>query len=103
MGIEVILIALGIVLFGGMFLACYFSYHEKITVQAEVSVATVAEAEKTPAFYVGPTSTEVMPVDMLVRQIEHHLRRELIVANLFVDDPSAQTLWMGIQPVQEAC
>jgi hypothetical protein len=83
MGIEVLLYLLGIVLFAGMLVAGY------VTVSA-------APPQHEPARIVvedwsGPFADEVV-----IRHIEHHLRRERLFANCFVDAPSAETLRSGL-------
>ncbi|MBI2216125.1 MAG: hypothetical protein HYU51_02410 [Candidatus Rokubacteria bacterium] len=92
MALEIILIVLAVVLFGGMFLGLFLSYRE---IEAERSKAP-ARADLEPQRFYGWSSRDAAAVEeLMLRQIEHHLRREAVIAEQFIKDPSPQTLRAG--------
>jgi hypothetical protein len=89
MALEIILIVLAVVLFGGMFLGLFLSYRD---IEARRSEAA-RRADLKPQHFYGWSGRDAAAVEELIlRQIEHHLRREALIAEQFIKDPSPQTL-----------
>lgn len=89
---EIVLIALGVVLFGGVFLGLLLSYRE---IEAERTKAAAARARRKPAFYAWGDRDAALTEELMLRQIEHHLRREALLAEQFILNPNPQTLRAG--------
>lgn len=90
MGLEIFLIVLAVVLFGGMFLGLFLSYRD---IEEKRSKAP-APAEELDAqhFYGWSSRDAAVAEELILRQIEHHLRREALIGEQFVTDPSPETL-----------
>jgi hypothetical protein len=89
MAIDTFLVLLAVVLFGGMFLGLFLSYRD---IEAERSKA-LAPADLKPQRFYGWSSRDAATVEeLMLREIEHHLRREALIAEQFIKDPSAETL-----------
>lgn len=91
MALEIFAIVAVLVLFTGMFLALLFSYREIEEKRAQAPPAQV----RSPALYGWQGHSKAMAEELMLRQIEHHLRREALLAEQFVMDPSQQTLRAG--------
>jgi hypothetical protein len=90
MAIGFLLILLAVVLLGGMFLGLWLSYRETEAQRTKVSAA--AEAVRASSFYGWSQRDQALADDLMLRQIEHHLRRETLIAQQFIENPSPQTL-----------
>jgi hypothetical protein len=91
MAIEIFLIAVGVVLFGGLFVGLFLSYTEAETERA----SSGKPAERQPALYGWEARNAALAEELMLRQIEHHLRREAMLAEQFVMDPNPHTLRAG--------
>jgi hypothetical protein len=49
-------------------------------------------AQEAPTFYEWHPPNLPIPDEVLLRQIEHHLRREALIAEHFIQNPSSETL-----------
>lgn len=93
MAIGFLLILLAVVLLGGMFVGLWLSYRETEGQRTKVSAA--ADAVMTSSFY-GWSQRDQTPADeLMLRQIQHHLRRETLIAQQFTENPSPQALRAG--------
>ena len=94
MPIEFLLIALAVVLFGGTFLGLFLSYSET---EAERSRRrpVAADVVRAPGFFGWRARDAALAEELALRQIEHHLRREAMLAEQFINNPSPQTLRAG--------
>ncbi len=101
MGIEILVIGLAVVLFGGMFLGLLLSYRDQES--RRTRPAAGAEAVKSGDFYGLHVRDAALAEELMLRQIEHHLRREALLAEQFILDPSPRTLRAGSHPRMEAC
>ncbi len=98
MAIEILLIALAVVLFGGMFLGLLLSYREA---EADrTTCAAAADVVSASSFYGGRPHDAAIAEELMLRQIEHHLRREAMIAEQFINNPSPQTLRAGDDDLQ---
>ncbi len=100
MGIQIMLVVFGVTLFAGLFFALLFSYRER---EAELARPAATVRVRTPlmvapSFFAKPEMDTPVHHDLAVREIEHHLRQELMVADLFLKTPSMEALWLGRQP-----
>jgi hypothetical protein len=93
MAIEILLIVLVVTVFGGMLLGLFLSYRE-IEARRTDSASTAATT-KGSRFYGGRERDAVRAQELALRQIEHHLRREELLAEYFIAHPSPQTLRAG--------
>ncbi len=89
MALEIVLIVLAVVLFGGMFLGLFLSYRD---IEAKRSKAATADAFKPQQFYGWSRRDAALAEELILRQIEHHLRREALIAEQFISDPRPETL-----------
>lgn len=89
---EILLIALGVVLFGGMFVGLLLSYRD---IEAERTKAAAARTTRKPSFYGWGDQDAALTEELMLRQIEHHLRREALLAEQFIRNPNPQTLRAG--------
>lgn len=93
MAIEIFLIAVAVVLFGGMFLGLFLSFRE---VEAErAGKSRQIERRQAPALYGWEARNAAIAEELMLRQIEHHLRREALLAEQFVMNPNPHTLRAG--------
>jgi hypothetical protein len=93
MTIEIFAIVVAVVLFGGMLLALVVSYRE---IEAERTRASIeAERPPAPALFGWKARSAALAEEMMLRQIEHHLRREAMLAEQFVMNPNPRTLRAG--------
>ncbi len=93
MAIEVLLIVLGTVLFGGMFLGLFLSYRDTEAERTRKAEAVAGWVE-TSNFYHW-RRRDAGSDDLMLRQIEHHLREEELLAEQFVRNPNRETLRAG--------
>lgn len=93
MAIEILVIGLAVVLFGGMFLGLLLSYRE--TEAARTTRASAPGVHDAAALYGWRAADAALAEELMLRQIEHHLRREAMLAEQFIDNPSPQTLRSG--------
>ena len=91
MAIEFFLIALAVVLFGGMFLGLALAYREGEAQRAAASAAAEHAAAST-GLYRWSVADAALAEELMLRQIEHHLRRESLIAEQFTDNPTPQML-----------
>jgi hypothetical protein len=89
MAIEIFLIVLAVVLFGGMFFGLFLSYRE---VEAERNKPAPPKVLQVPKFYAWRERDVALAEELMLRQIEHHLRHESLVAERFIRNPSSETL-----------
>lgn len=90
MALEIMLIVLAVVLFGGMFLGLFLSYQD---IEARRSKAAApAERLEPQEFYGWSGRGGALSEELMLRQIEHHLRREALIAERFIGTPSPQML-----------
>jgi hypothetical protein len=89
---EILLIALGVILFGGMFLGLLLSYRD---IEASRTKAAAAREGRKPAFYGWSARDGALTEELMLRQIEHHLRREAFLAEQFIRNPNPETLRAG--------
>lgn len=94
MTIEFLLIALGVVLFGGLFACLVMNMREA---EAEQTKASAKEKTTRPAagLYEPRPRDEALAQELMLRQLEHYVRREALIAEQFIDNPSPQTLHAG--------
>ena len=91
MAIEILLIVLGAVVFGGMVVGMFLTYRETESERARAAAETVR-----PSAFFGWTARDAaIAEELMLRQIEHHLRREAQIAEAFILDPNPQTLRAG--------
>ncbi len=89
---ELLLFALGAVLFGGVFVGLLLSYRE---IESERTQAAARREVRKPVFYAWHDPGAAISEELMLRQIEHHLRREAFLAEQFVRNPTPQTLRAG--------
>jgi hypothetical protein len=96
MTIEFVLIALAVVLFGVMVAGLGLAYAET---EAERIKAAAAERKRTtrpaPSVYQWGAHDDAVAQELMLRQLEHYLRREAMMAEQFINNPSPQTLRVG--------
>ncbi|MBI2833026.1 MAG: hypothetical protein HYX76_01195 [Acidobacteria bacterium] len=90
---EILVIAMAVVLFGGMFLALFLSYDEMERERTKAAIA--ADMLTATSFYGWRARYAAVAEELLRRQIEHHVRREALFVERFINDPSPQTLRAG--------
>lgn len=92
---EIFLIALAVILFGGTFLGLFLSYRD---IEADrTRIAAERGTTRKPAFYGWRDHEGAFTEELMLRQIEHHLRREALLAEQFVLNPNPKTLRAGEQ------
>jgi len=91
--IQVYLYVLVVALFGGMFLGLLLSYRESEAERAHT--ASAATQARPSRFFGGQSRDEALMVELMLRQVEHHLRQEVLHAERFINDPRPQTLRAG--------
>src|SRR6266536_1377811 len=96
MGLEVFLIATAVILFGGMFFGLLLSYRDAEAGRAQTAWREARRAEPS-AFFGSRASDPALVEQLMLRRLEHHLRRELEAAEQFVEDPRPETLRAGCQ------
>jgi hypothetical protein len=94
MTIEIVAIAVAAVLFGGLFLALAVSYQD-IEAERDRTPDRVEPRQHPPALYGWEARNAALAEEMMLRQIEHHLRREAVLAEQFVMNPNPRTLRAG--------
>lgn len=93
MAIEIYMYVLAVVLFGGMFFGLLLSYRES---EAERAHTKSAATRTQPSTFFGWRSRdESLMAELTLRQLEHHLRQEVLHAERFIDDPRPETLRAG--------
>lgn len=97
MTIEFFLIALGVVLFGGLFAGLALACRELETEQANVT-AHEKGAQPSANLFETRVRDEALAQELMLRQLEHYLRREAMLAEQFINNPSPQTLRAGDRP-----
>jgi hypothetical protein len=90
MAIEILLIGLAVVLFGGMLLGLSLSFRD--TEARRMREAPPSERPLPAAFYGWTNREAALAEERILRQIEHHLRREALLAEEFVENPTPQKL-----------
>ncbi len=101
MAIEFLLVTLAVVLFGGMFLGLFLSYRE--TEAERIRSKPAHDHVRTPHFYGWRDRDAALAEELALRQLEHHLRREAVLAERFINDPNLQTLRAGDDQRLRAC
>lgn len=91
MGLEFLLIVLGVVLFGGMFAGLALAYREIEADRAGTAAANEAK-DAASGFYDWRAADQAVAQELMLRELEHYLRRESMVAEQFINDPSLHTL-----------
>lgn len=94
MTIEFFLIAIGVVLFGGLFAGLAMACQEIESQQASDSAAEKAP-RPTASLSESRVRDEALAQELMLRQLEHYLRREAMLAEQFINNPSPQTLRAG--------
>lgn len=94
MAFEFLLIVLAVVLFGGMFLGLAMAYRDTEAERASTAVAKETE-HAAPGLYDWRAADAVLAQEVMLRQLEHYLRREAMMAEQFINNPSPQTLRAG--------
>jgi hypothetical protein len=94
MALEFLLIALAVVLFVGMSLGLALAYRDSDTDSRQVP-ARPQKRVAAPSLYRWSEADAAIAEELMLRQIEHHLRRETMVAEQFIDDPTPRTLRAG--------
>jgi len=92
MALEIFAIVAGLVLLTLMFLALLFSYRD---IEERRAQPRAQARPSGPALYGWQGHSKPMAEELMLRQIEHHLRREALLAEQFVMDPTQQTLRAG--------
>ncbi len=92
MTLEIFAVVAAMVLFAAMFLGLLFSYQDAEAKRARPRRQVRAPS---PALYGWQQLNTATAEELMLRQIEHHLRREALQAEKFVMDPSQQTLRAG--------
>lgn len=77
-------VTLGIALFGGA--------TAKRREDVQRPAASPRVEQHAPTFFEWHPPNLAIPDEVLLRQIEHHLRREALIAEHFIQNPSAETL-----------
>lgn len=94
MAIEFFLIALAVVLFGGMLAGLAFAYRDIEIGRADERMAQEA-VPRVPGLYAASPADEALAQELMLRQLEHYVRREVMAAEQFINDPTPQTLRAG--------
>lgn len=94
MAIEFFLIALAIVLFGGLMAGLALSYRDIEAERADERIAKEA-APRVAGLYAASPTDEALAQELMLRQLEHYVRREVMAAEQFIDNPTPQTLRAG--------
>lgn len=94
MTVEFFLTAIAVILFGGMFAGLAVAYRD---VEAERSKASAAKEtiRPVPTLYQWRARDEALAQELMFRELEHYLRRETMMAEQFIDNPTPQTLRAG--------
>ncbi|MDO8794145.1 MAG: hypothetical protein Q7J25_05945 [Vicinamibacterales bacterium] len=93
MAIEIYLYVLAVVLFAGMFFGLLLSYRESEAERAHAASKTTRTQPST--FFGWRSRDEALIAEVSLRQLEHHLRQEVLHAERFIDDPRPETLRAG--------
>ena len=96
MGLEVFLISMAVILFGGMFVGLLVSFQEAEKTRAARAARGDRPAEQS-GFFGARGSDPALVEQLMLRRLEHHLRTELQAAEQFIDDPTPETLRKGCQ------
>lgn len=94
MAIEFFLIALAVVLFGGMVAGLALAYRETEAERADAAAAKEA-SPRVPGLYAWNPADEAVAQEIMLRQLEHYVRREVMAAEQFIENPTPQTLRAG--------
>lgn len=86
MAVEILVTALAVLLLGSMFLGLVLSYRENGEKQS--TAAAAVDWVKASNFYFWRTRDAAVAEELVLRQIEHHLRQEELFAEQFVKAPS---------------
>lgn len=96
MSLIVVAVLFGVVIFGGMFFGLFVSYQDiERKREASRAVKRMTTSLRAPAFYGWRDADGALTDELMLRQIEHHLRREALMAEQFIRNPTAQTLRAG--------
>jgi hypothetical protein len=90
---AIFLIVTAVVLFCGLFVGLLLSFQE--IEEGRHKPASPRRVQQVPTFYGWSERDAVLAEQMMLRQIEHHLRREALIAEQFINDPSPETLRAG--------
>lgn len=102
MAIEFFLIAIAVVLSGGLVAGLALAYRE-IEARRAAEASTRETTRPAPGLYTSNPADEAVAQELMVRQLEHYLRREAMAAQQFVDNPTPQTLRAGAQQPLGRC
>ncbi len=94
MGIKLLLIVLAVTVFGGMFLGLLLSYRQIEAERARTALPPTIVV-RAPAFYAWRDRDAALAEELALRQIEHHLRQEVLHAEQFLEAPSGRPLRAG--------
>lgn len=86
MAVEILVTALTVFLLGGMFLGLLLSYRENGEKGSKAAAAV--DWVKASNFYFWRTRDAAVADELVLRQLEHHLRQEELLAEQFVKAPS---------------
>jgi hypothetical protein len=95
MTIELVLIALAVVLFGAMVAGLALAYAETEAERIKAAAAEKKTARPAPSVYQWGAHDDAVAQELMLRQLEHYLRREAMMAEQFINNPSPQTLRVG--------
>jgi hypothetical protein len=93
MAIEILLIVLVVTVLGGMLLGLFLSYRETEARRADSAPPPARHGDS--QFYGAPERETDSSQELAIRRIEHHLRREELLAEHFIANPSPETLRAG--------
>ncbi len=102
MAIEFFMIALAVVLFGGMMAGLAFAYRDIEAQRVDERIAKEAMPHAAGLYAVSP-SDEAVAQELMLRQLEHYVRREVMAAEQFIDNPTPQTLRAGARQHLGTC
>jgi hypothetical protein len=99
---DFFLIAVAVMLFGGMFAGLALAYRD-VEAQREKASAAKKVIQPAPTLYQWRARDEVLAQELMFRQLEHYLRRETMMAEQFIANPTPQTLRAGSQQHLGTC
>jgi hypothetical protein len=102
MTLEFFLIVMGVALFGGLFAGLALAYRDVDDKRTKASAANKV-IQPAPALYQWRARDEALAQELMFRQLEHYLRRETMMAERFIANPTPQTLRAGDQQHLGTC
>ena len=96
MTLEFFLVVMGVVLFGGLFAGLALAYRD-VEEQRTQASRVKKEIQPSPTLYQWRARDEALAQELMFRQLEHYLRRETMMAERFIANPTPQTLRAGDQ------